>query len=189
MIINDDFIDSLGTNLSQFSKKVKPKLFLKDSIYYKIWDTSSHPFFIVDGLDLIWQGHDTIAPISVGIINQETCPAFKELLFNNEEVCVGYSMYEGRVIENTDSRYDNFTNLLIDCSLNQGYCFNDASWWNIVDYKGKLSLIDIDFPPAKIYHNKTLSETEKKRWDYIVDCNNQSKYFLGLKEKLAQKPS
>jgi hypothetical protein len=186
MIIDDDFIDLLGINLAQFSKKPKPKLFLKDGIYYKIWDQASHPYYTFNGLDLIWEGHDTLASVKVGLINDLTCPAFKDLLFNNDRVCIGYSMYEGSVIDKTDSRYEPFIKILVEQSLKFGYCFNDASWWNIIDYKGTLSLIDIDFPPAKIFHNKTLTETEQKRWNYIVDSQNKSDYFLALMEELTK---
>jgi len=156
-------------------------VYKKDNRYYKIWRFHNPGFYTMEGLNIIWQGCHTISSISVGLINSETCPAFIETLHNEVGDCIGYCLEEGKKIESLDPRYPKFIERLVDISIEKGYGIDDCNVKNIVDIRGKLSIIDINFPPIKLNHAVNFSSSELDFW---YDCfGSKSEYFNLLRTK------
>jgi hypothetical protein len=181
MIIDDHFSKSLGERLTPYSGREHTGVFLKDQIYYKIWDFYCPALYEQVGLDFIWCGAKTPAAILRGLITYETCCVFKELL-HNKGMCVGYSMYAGNHIKEKDEKYYQFIKKLVDVSVKTGYFFYDVKLENIVEYQGQLSLIDIDFSPIKIHHNKELSTPDYERWVCTIGNSSGLEYFEQMKK-------
>ena len=183
-IIKSNEIEMLGEPTYRWLKTPKSKIFLKGGIYYKIYCKPTLSFYIVNGLNMEWQNHSTLAAVTVGLINEDTCCAFKDILQNENGICIGYTTVEGIPIEETHPQYDSFIDKLVEVSIKTGYGFDDANPWNIVDVQGKLSLIDLDFHPIKLDHGVKFSRDEQYRWEEIMECSHSgSKYFLKLKER------
>jgi hypothetical protein len=182
-IIKSGEIESLGESISRYSPIPKSKIFLKDGIYYKFWCKPTSAFYILNGLNMEWQSHTTITPLSFGLLTEDTCCAFKDIIQNENGICIGYTTIEGTHISKTDARYESFVDKLVDVSIKTGYGFADANHWNIVDIQGNLSLIDLDFPPIKLNHGLKFSTEEQYLWEEMVDSHNNSDYFLKLKDR------
>jgi hypothetical protein len=91
-------------------------------------------------------------------------------------------MYAGKQIKEKDERYYRFIKTLVDTSIKTGYFYHDVNLYNIVDYQGHLSIIDIDFAPVKIHHDKILSLTEYERWVSNLKGSNGGDYFEQMKK-------
>jgi hypothetical protein len=113
-------------------------VYKKDNRYYKIWRFQSASFYSFEGMNAIWQGCHTLSGISLGLINDETCPALIETLHNKAGDCIGYCTQEGKHIESSDPRYFKFIERLVDISIEKGYGIVDCDIKNIIDVHGKL---------------------------------------------------
>jgi len=153
-----------------------------DDVYYKIWTQRSDSFYIINGLDFIWQGCQTMSPLTVGLINQQSCPAFIETLHNESGECIGYTTIKGNPICKSHSMYLKFIDTLVDISVDTGYGFIDVGDYNVIELNGVLSLIDIDFAPVKLDFNKQLSNIELNQW-YNMFGPAKHEYYYQLYEK------
>jgi hypothetical protein len=183
-IIKSNEMKLLGEGISRFNESPTCKIFLKDGIYYKFWCKPTFAFYILNGLSLEWQNPFTIAPLTHGLLTEDTCCAFKDILQDENGICIGYSTIEGTHIDKDDPRYETFIDKLVDTSIKTGYGFADANHWNVVDIQGKLSLIDLDFPPIKLNHGLTFSKAERRLWYELLDDNYNNEYFCKLKSRI-----
>ena len=164
--------------------KDRTKTYFDPNFYYKIWDYHHTAFHTQVGLDRIYMGMDELASVKVGLINDATCHAYAESIYDDNGVCRGYIMHRGLPVENEDD-LANFTSLLAEHSLRAGHAMVDVNIHNVIVYDGKCSLIDIDCCPIKLLHGKTLSEVESDRW-FTSFYNPDRIYFNQLLNGIAQ---
>jgi hypothetical protein len=151
---------------SSSTKKVKNgDLFLMDNFYYKIFKNPINTgHYIVDGFNLVYSGIDTLSCIKVGFINEITCSAFYDIILDDEENCCGYVTYKGEPIENSDDRYLKFVNEVATFSSKINFAHSDLSAGNVIVYKDKCSIIDLDSSMVKLRHGRSMNQTEKEFW-------------------------
>ena len=167
-----------------FNEFYGTRVFHDDQYYFKLWGIYTPTFFEQDGLDLIWVGREKLATIKRNMVTPENCCAFKELIFH-EGICRGYVMHKGTHPAHDVSRdtYIKFVDTLVKISLETGYGFVDVHQYNMITYKGKLSLIDLNFSPIKLRHSKKFSPIELELW-YETFASKDNIYLDKLRKHL-----
>jgi len=151
------------------------KIYKIDNIFYKFWSEPHAAYYVQDGLDHVYQGYKNLASITTGLITEKTCPAFKELIFDDQDQCCGYAMYEGIPLW-PDEQYYKFIDYLVDVSIETGYGYRDLNPYNVVQYKDGFSVIDINFNPIKLNHGKKFDEVEFNTWIYTF--SSEDPYYM-----------
>jgi hypothetical protein len=121
------------------------------------------------GLDIVWQGDNALAADTCGLITKDIIPAFDEFIYD-QGTCVGYTTLRGvpltklHMTESLNLQYLKYITKLVNHSITTGWAFVSLNPSNIVMIDGRLSLIDLDFSPIKLHHNKTLTPREFSIW-------------------------
>lgn len=166
------------SNYDTFIERPKDhcKLYKIGNLYYKIWTETHAAYYIQTGLDNIYNGYKSIASITTGLIDSNTCSTFVDLIHNDTGKCCGYIMHEGTTIHEPTEDYKKFVDYLVDHSLKTGYAYKDLNYYNVVIYRGNYSLIDINFNPIKLNHGRILDSTEM--YDWFRSFKNKDGYYL-----------
>jgi len=190
MLLND--IDFSKLTLEERNgTRINLPIFYDDHFYYKIihkispYVKLSSAYYTLEGLDLVWQGTEQMAIEKVGLLSTDIIPAFYKFIYHNDQCC-GYAMHRGTLIENTnysDVDYIKFLKLLVDKSIQCGWAIPSVGKHNIIEYNGKLSLIDLDFNPIRLNHNRSLSNFEIQIWENEFHSDDQL-YLKMIKNKL-----
>ena len=177
-------ISLLGDPIPRSNFGAAPQaIFLKNDIYYKFWGNWSNAYYVVNGLDVNFQGCSTISALSVGLLTNYTSGALKSLIRNEDGLCIGYSSFAGNTITTAHKLYDEFIDNLVDHSIKCKYAFVDTHVGNIIERNGKLSLIDVDFAPVSLDHDKKFTELEYQVWTQMIHTGKDTDYFNRLKER------
>ncbi len=158
-------------------------LYKQHGVYYKIWNYKNSSFYMVDGLDRLWQGNRSMSSIDYGLIDTVTCSALIETLHSEDGSCTGYTMREGRVIDDSHPQFLEFVEVLVNRSIEVGYGMFDIHAGNIIELDGKLSLIDVDFHPIKLDPLKKFTDSELKCWYRTFGDDLTTEYFSLLRKK------
>jgi hypothetical protein len=142
------------------------RVYTDHNYYYKLWTPEySDPHCYMDGLDRIWIGHDKLAALELGLINNTIAAAFCELIYDNDRVC-GYVTKAGSTnISSVDQI--SFLKKLAEFSINVGYTFTDIDS-NLIKVDGEISLIDYEDVPLKVESLKKLNKTEMNFIENLV---------------------
>jgi hypothetical protein len=161
------------------TQKVKNgELYLIDDVYYKIFsNVVCSGFYVLDGLDLNFMGTDQLSLHKVGLINDITSSAFIDIITDNN-ICCGYAMHKGTLVQDKDSDYIKFVKELAHISNELNHAYTDMRPSNVIKYNGKCSLIDLETSPMKLRHSKVLNNFEKEFW--LKDLKKCNYYFSEL---------
>lgn len=190
MLLNDINFSKLTLEERNGTRITLP-LFYDDHFYYKIiheispYVKLSSAYYTLEGLDLVWQGTKQMAIEKVGLLSTDIVPAFYKFIYHNDQCC-GYVMHRGVLIENTnysDIDYIKFLKLLVDKSIQCGWAIPSVGKHNIIEYNGKLSLIDLDFNPISLTHNRLLNNFEIQIWENEFHSDDLL-YLKMIKNKL-----
>lgn len=136
---------------------------------YGLYNRTSLAYYTMVGLDFIWQGDHALAADSCGLITKDDIPAFDEFIYD-QGVCVGYTTLRGvplndlPMTESLNLKYLKYITKLVNRSIATGWAYVSLNLNNIVMIDGKLSLIDLDFSPIKLSHNRLLNSREQLIW-------------------------
>jgi len=170
-------------NLSRVATKKKPQIYYDNKFYYKVWDNWHHTaYHTIVGLDTIYHSMNNLSTVRLGLITDETCSAFQDLIFNSTNICCGYVMHKGTETTN-HNEYLKLLDKLVINAFSTGYSLRDVNIHNTVMYNNQCSVIDIDTNPIKLFHNKKLNELELKRW-YDSFYNLDNLYLDKIKQRL-----
>jgi len=162
------------TKENRYGNVPKSIIYHDEKFYYKIihdidpYFRTSMAYYVIDGLDFLWSGNETMTINKVGLLDDEICPAFYDFIFDNN-ICCGYITHRGTsIVSNnnlTNIAYLKFVKTLVDKSIKQNWGYCGICEDNVIMYNGRPSLIDLDFSPIKLNHNKSLSEVEIQLWE------------------------
>jgi hypothetical protein len=150
-----------------YDKNSSARVVSDGEYFYKLWSPDHiDPHTIMDGLDFVWGGYDKLMALEVGLINEETCPAFCEPIYDGDRCC-GYITKAG---SNNISAFDMtaFYKVLADTAAAADYTYIDVHAKNLVVVDDQISIIDCDFAPGKISTLDRLTESEQELWWRIV---------------------
>ena len=174
-------MDIKSVNTAQLSVMERPIHNVKNYVYsddlkfykllapYGLYNRTSLAYYTMVGLDFVWQGDSALAVDTCGLITKDTVPAFGEFIYD-QEICVGYTTLRGipltelPMTESLNLQYLQYITKLVNHSITTGWAFVSLNPSNIVMIDGQLSLIDLDFSPIKLHHNKTLTPREFSIW-------------------------
>lgn len=174
-------MDIKSVNTAQLSVMERPIHNVKNCVYsddlkfykllapYGLYNRTSLAYYVMVGLDFVWQGDNALAIDTCGLITKDVVPAFDEFIYD-QGTCVGYTTLRGvpltelAMTESLKLQYLKYITKLANHSIQTGWAYVSLNPNNIVMINGQLSLIDLDFSPIKLHHNSTFTPREQILW-------------------------
>jgi hypothetical protein len=99
-------------------------------LYYKLWNHNDAGVYTV------------LQAIYVGLYDKQTVPCLKGLLFDNNNICMGYVTYKCPL--SVVAQYNTMIDILTERLATTGFYYQDLRREHIRNYNGYPSLIDLE---------------------------------------------